>query len=380
MMRLLGDLIGLSLIFIVLLDAFETIILPRRITHKLRLTRFFYRVTWRPWAFVARRMSDKKRREAYLGFYGPLSLLLLLALWVFGLVVSFALLHWSSDGGLDGSFWRNLYYSGTTFFTLGLGDVMPRSHAAKILTVAEAGLGLGLLAIVIGYLPIIYQAFSRRETSIVLLDARAGSPPTAGELLRRHSYEHGLDALTVLLNDWERWSAELLESHISYPVLAYFRSQHNNQSWLGALTAVLDTCALLMAGVEGACERQAELTFAIARHAVVDLSQVFGSAPLSATEDRLPRQQLLRLRGVLDSAGLRLADGDAAGRRLIDLRRMYEPYVESLARYLLIPLPGWFNEAPRNDNWQTSAWEKIARPLRDTARTVAVEDRLDDHL
>jgi ion channel len=380
-MRLLGVFVGLSVIFIVLLDAFETIILPRRITHKLRLTRFFYRYSWRPWAFFARRMSTKKSREAYLGFYGPLSLLLLLALWVFGLVVSFALLHWSADaGGLDGSFWRNLYYSGTTFFTLGLGDVIPHSQPAKILTVAEAGLGLGLLAIVIGYLPIIYQAFSRRETSIVLLDARAGSPPTAGELLRRHSYEHGLDALTALLGDWERWSADLLESHISYPVLAYFRSQHNNQSWLAALTAILDTCALVMAGLEGACERQAELTFAIARHAVVDLSQVFGSAPLSAAEDRLPPDQLRRLRGFVESAGLRLSVGDGAARRLTDLRRMYEPYIESLAGYLLLPLPPWFNDAPRNDNWQTSAWEKIARPLRNMAEPPAGEDRLDDHL
>jgi hypothetical protein len=380
-MRLLGVFIGLSVIFIVLLDAFETIILPRRITHKLRLTRFFYRYSWRPWAFFARRMSNKKSREAYLGFYGPLSLLLLLALWVFGLVVSFALLHWSADfGGPDVSFWRNLYYSGTTFFTLGLGDVIPHSQSAKILTVAEAGLGLGLLAIVIGYLPIIYQAFSRRETSIVLLDARAGSPPTAGELLRRHSYEHGLDALMALLGDWERWSAELLESHISYPVLAYFRSQHNNQSWLAALTAILDTSALVMAGLEGACERQAELTFAIARHAVVDLAQVFGSAPLSAAEDRLPPEQLRRLRGFLESAGFRLSVGDGAARRLTELRRMYEPYIESLAGYLLLPLPPWFNDAPRNDNWQTSAWEKIARPLRNMAESSAGEDRLDDHL
>lgn len=361
-MRMFGGVVGICLVFIVLLDAFETIILPRRITHKLRLTRFFYRATWHPWSVISRRISNPKLRESYLGFFGPLSLLLLLATWAVGLVVSFALLHWATgfqSPGDNPSFGKDLYYSGTTFFTLGMGDVTPQSSVAKALTVIEAALGMGLLAIVIGYLPILYQAFSGREVSISLLDARAGSPPTAAELLRRHSYDHGLEALQRLLYDWERWSAELLESHISYPVLAYFRSQHNNQSWLGALTAILDTSALVMAGVEDACERQAELTFAIARHAVVDLAQVFGTAPCS-DGDRLPPAELVRLRRHLAEAGLQLHDGLAADQKLAKLRRMYEPYVESLSRYLLLSLPPWMAERPRADNWQTTAWEKSA--------------------
>src|SRR5262249_57799774 len=119
--------------------------------------------------------------------------------------------------------------------------------------------------------PFIYGSFSKREVDISLLDSRAGTPPTAGELLRRHSYENGQNALHDLLKDWERWSAELMESHLSYPVLAYFRSQHDNQSWIASLTAILDACALVLVGVECACERQAELTFPIARHAVVNL-------------------------------------------------------------------------------------------------------------
>ena len=132
-----------------------------------------------------------------------------------------------------------------------------------------------------GYFPVLYGAFSRREVWISLLDARAGSPPTAAELMRRHSYEGAEQALSLLLVEWERWSAELLESHISYPLLCYFRSQHNNQSWISALTAVLDTSALLIAGVQGHEARQAQLTFAMARHALVDLAQIFPLAPVN---------------------------------------------------------------------------------------------------
>ncbi|HEX4645497.1 MAG TPA: two pore domain potassium channel family protein, partial [Verrucomicrobiae bacterium] len=157
--------------------------------------------------------------------------------------------------------------------------------------------------------------------------------------------------------DWERWSAELMESHLSYPVLAYFRSQHDNQSWIASLTAILDTCALVMVGIEGACQRQAELTFAIARHAVVDLSQVFGTPPEALPQDRLPAADLRHIRDILAQHGLKLHDGDAADRRLAELRGMYEPYIYALASYLMQPLPGWIPLAKgKKDNWQTTAW------------------------
>ena len=227
---------------------------------------------------------------------------------------------------------------------------------AKALTAVQAGVGFGFLALVIGFLPALNQSFSRREVNISLLDARAGSPPTAAEVLRRHSYDHGLEALRMLLRDWEGWSAELLESHLSYPMLAFFRSQHDNQSWLGALTAILDTCALIMAGLEGACARQAELTFAIARHTVVDLSIIFRRPPLPPEDDRLPLNQLENLRSALAASGLRLREGNGASQKLIELRQMYEPYVYYLAKYLHIKIPGWMPETGPADNWQTSVW------------------------
>src|SRR5262249_45862376 len=160
-----------------------------------------------------------------------------------------------------------------------------------------------------GYLPVLSQAFSRREATISLLDARAGSPPTAFELLRRHAGAgtHELDALEELLHDWERWSAELMESHLSYPVLAYFRSQHDNQSWIGSLTVILDVCALTMSGLSGMCQYQARMTFAIARHALVDLSQVFGRAPdQGGSSNRLSDDDVAEIRRQLRGLGMDL--------------------------------------------------------------------------
>jgi hypothetical protein len=268
----------------------------------------------------------------------------------------------------------DIYLSGTTFFTLGLGDVVPRSHLARSLTVIEAGFGFGFLAAIIGYLPFIYGSFSKREVDISLLDSRAGTPPTAGELLRRHSYDHGQEALRELLKDWELWSAELMESHLSYPVLAFFRSQHDNQSWIASLTAILDTCALLKVGIEGACERQAELTFAIARHAVVDLSQVFGTEPKILPEDRLGSADLRRIRGTLAKEGLKLRDGEDADAELAALRKMYEPYISALAAYLNQPLPPWIPLKKGKDNWQTTAWGEAAGLLESKVATVAKDE------
>jgi hypothetical protein len=352
---------GVAIFAIVLWDAFEAIILPRRVTRRFRLTRIFFRSTWFTWRWSTSLVTSRKRREALFGFYGPLSLLVLVGVWAVGLVFSFGLMQYGAGSAINVSgaqpgFMTDVYLSGTTFFTLGLGDVVPRSPLARALVVAEAGFGFGFLAAVIGYLPFIYGSFSRREVNISLLDSRAGTPPTAGELLRRHSYERGQEALHDLLQGWEHWCAELLESHLSYPVLAFFRSQHDNQSWIASLTAILDTCALVIVGIDGACERQAELTFAIARHAVVDLSQVFGTAPAPPRSDRLPPADLLRIRDTLAQHGMKLHDGAAANAKLASLRTMYEPYVNALAAYLQQDLPPWIPEKKGKDNWQTTAW------------------------
>ena len=371
--------VGVAIFLIVVWDAFESIILPRRVTRRFRLTRLFYKITWRGARLLSNLSRSRKGRETFLGFYGPSSLLLLIGVWAVGLVIGFGLMQYGAGSavnasGLEPSLGTDIYLSGTTFFTLGLGDVTPRSSLARAIVVIEAGFGFGFLAAIIGYLPFIYGSFSKREVDISLLDSRAGTPPTAGELLRRHSYEGGQEALHELLKDWELWSAELMESHLSYPVLAFFRSQHDNQSWIASLTAILDACALLKVGIEGACQRQADLTFAIARHAVVDLSQVFGTAPRALPSDRLPPEDLRRIRDTLAEHGLRLHDSEEAAQKLVKLRSMYEPYVHALAAYLNHTLPPWIPHTKGKDNWQTTAWGEAAGLVVKKPETVIVDD------
>ena len=370
---------GIVLVVAVLWEVFETIVLPRRVTRHFRLTKLFYRSTWIPYAALAGLLNTRKRRDALLSFYGPLSLLLLLAFWAFGLMLGFALIQYGDGARFSGTlfpsrFGNALYLSGTTLFTLGLGDIAPASPVARVVTVLEAGIGFGFLALVIGYLPVLYQAFSRREANISLLDARAGSPPTAFELLRRHAGmgEYGMDALSEVLRDWERWSAELMESHLSYPALAYFRSQHDNQSWMGSLLAILDVCALSIIGLEGMCQYQARMTFAIARHALVDLSQVFGAPPDGVAPNRLTQEELAEIRRQLGSSGLNLTSGDAADAELIRIRGLYEPYAISLARYLRLELPPWIKRDHAKDNWQTTAWQE--RSGATDCRSVGLTD------
>lgn len=368
-MRLLVAVVGIALLLIVLRDAFETVILPRRVRRRFQLTRIFYWVSWTAWRSVVGRPRGAVAEHA-LGWFGPFSVLLLLAFWAVSMIVGFGLLQWGMGDGISHygktvvDFWETLYFSGSSFFTLGLGDVVPVTPIAKILTVSEAGLGFAFLAVVVGYLPVMYQAFSRREQAISLLDARAGSPPAAGELLRRHGPDPDNRRLEVLLADWERWSGEVLESHLSYSVLAYFRSQHGNQSWLATLTVVLDTSAIASIGTSDHCRRQAELTFAMARHAVVDLAQVFRAREPERIPERLADSEMDALREAARAAGLAIEPGFE--RRLEQLRSLYEPYLTAISLYLSLPVPRWLRLSGKPDNWETAPWKPHPRQ-EDTA-------------
>lgn len=365
--------LGIVLLGAVLLDSFQTIILPRRPVVRFRLTRLFFLATWVPCAYLIQGVRDKRRREQLYSFYGPLSLLLLFVLWAASLLTAFALIYFglhmpfadpwhpaTNFGKLRSCF----YVSGSTLFTLGLGDVLPATHAARFLSILEAGTGLGFIALVIGYVPVLYTAFSNREKDVALLDSRAGSPPTAGELLLRHHFDGGDQALTELLSEWEQWSATLLETHISYPILCYYRSQHDNQSWLSALTAVLDACALLITSVEGPAQRQAQLTFATGRHVLVDIGHVFHREKeeqrlREGAFTRLDDDEFSRLCELLRGSGVALCGDVHVRTRLDALRKLYEPHACAMANYLRLQLPNW-NPPPVNPS-KSDIWTSLAR-------------------
>ncbi len=360
-MRDVAIFLGIVSIIIVAFDAFETIILPRRVVRKVRLTKFFYRLSWALWSMIGRKMKPGNQREYFLSFYGPLSLILLLFMWGALFIIGFAFLGWGLQDPMNApekvmGMGGYLYMSGTTFVTLGLGDIVPLSPLGRFLAVLEGGTGLGFLALVIGYVPVIYQTFSRREVNIALLDARSGTPPSAPELLIRHYKGQNPDELLLYLRDWERWCAELLESHLSYGVLAYYRSQHQQQSWLSALTTMLDTCALIMVGIEGIPHTPAKFIFAMARHTAVDLTQSFGLKPASSQRFYSP-DTFKNLCDDLAARGIFLRSDAVAEQRLSDLRRMYEPFVEAIAYYLIVKLPYLDVRVDLVDDWQTSAWD-----------------------
>jgi hypothetical protein len=318
-MHLWASIAGIVLIFVILMDAFETVVLPRRIKRHFRIASLFYKNTWGFWTRVGRHIKSANRREGFLAYFGPLSLIVLMGFWALGLILGFACVQFGLGEHLTLvneriTFGKVIYLSGETFFTLGYGDITPNNAAARALAVMEAGMGFAFLGVVIGYLPVIYNSFAAREVEISLLDARAGSPPSATEFLGRLGCCPDQTVLDDIFRDWERWCADLLTSQISYPVLSFFRSQHSNQSWLSALTVMLDVTSLVMTGVEGIHPDQAKLTFAMARHAVVDLSQVVNAQYSPHDLDRLPAEDRHRLKTELAWRGVTLTAVNAVTR------------------------------------------------------------------
>jgi hypothetical protein len=378
-MNLLAVILGIALILLVALDAFETIVLPRRVTRRIRLAKVFYQLTHLGWSSMSRRIRSSARRDSFWGYMAPLSLLALLVFWAGLFVLGYGLLMWGlalplSSPANTAGFLTYLYLSGTTFFTLGLGDVILLTGLGHFLLVSEAALGFIFLALVISYVPILYQAFSRRELRISLLDSRAGSPGTAVELLCRNCVGKHSEELVLLLHDWEAWCADILESHLSYPILAYYRSQHEGQSWVAALTIILDTCALVLTTLDGeriptSPVQAAKFTFAMARHAVVDLAQVL-NIPTPQPVDRLSSAEWIQVRELLAAAHIPLQESRISEQKLAELRATYEPFVSILAGQIQVTLPSWLPPQDLLDDWQTSAWDDSFPSVRQTLRKL----------
>ena len=230
-MHLVAFVVGAAIVVTVFWDAFETLVLPRTPRRRLRLTRLFYRATWTWWMACARRVRSNDQRERFLALYGPASVFVVLTCWIFALVVGYALLQWSQRDHLANvhgapTFTDDLYVSATALFALGLSNVAPNGRAGRLLIVAETGSSLLLLSMLFSYIAIVYQSFARREVRITMLDAWAGSPPSATEILSRTAAAGSLSQLDTFFADWEYWCSDVLESHLSYPAVGYFRSQH----------------------------------------------------------------------------------------------------------------------------------------------------------
>ncbi|MBF5008676.1 two pore domain potassium channel family protein [Burkholderia pseudomultivorans] len=355
-MHIAAAMFGIALMAVAIADAFQTVVVARHARRLPVIARMFYRVTWPPFAAAAHLISHAWRRDKYLGIYGPLSLLVLIGCWVVGLIVAFAMLQWAlgaQSSGVVRGFAGDLHLSAATFFTLGTAGL--GSPASESLMIVEAGFGYSFLGLVISYLPVLYQSFSGRELHILMLDARAGSPPSAVQFVLRRGDNPA--KLEKRLAEWEEWALDLLQGHLSYPMLAFYRSQHPDHSWLAALTMVVDVSALAMLGAEGDLRRQAELTFAAGRHALAHTASIFDASPPTETGDRLPPADFARLCAAISTNPTPLQAERIVATALAQLRSMYEPHAQALSAYFLMDLPPWLAQEPLPAaNWQVMSW------------------------
>ncbi|MGP0064019.1 MAG: potassium channel family protein [Isosphaeraceae bacterium] len=330
----------------ILWDSFATIVLPRTVAPMRRLSGRFYKWSWRLWAVIAQRLQPPDLRLSFLAFFGPLSVVLLLILWGFLIIFAFALIYYGLGAEFHSTigpvgFGSMLYMSGSTFLTLGLGDIVSPDPLDRGLMIVEAATGFIFLGLVITYMPLLDQAYSAREVGNLLLHSRAGSPPTAIRLLHRYTDPHHSEILRGSLREGERWMAEVLQSHLSHPVLAFYRAQRFGQSWLIALTIVLDTCSLLMVGGDGIVREQARLTYRMGLRLLADLMNALALSVEPPALPRLTEADLPAVRTAVTDAGLSLIFGPDEGAELVRLHDRYDLYLQTLSTWLLIPLPSW---------------------------------------
>jgi len=331
--RVLAGIAGALLVALMLSEFFVTFLLPRRVRRDPRIARGLNRLLWRPWRAVARRLAPSAA-DTLLGLFGPLALISQLVVWALGLLIGYGLIEWAVAGGAFGT--RLLNSSGLFLSAGGLSG----SNALRAVDLLEAATGVGVLFVVIGYMPSVYSAFSRRETAVSQLATRAGSPPAAATVLHRAAGREHWSELQRDLRAWEEWAAELMETHLTYPLLAFYRSQHVSQNWLAALTAMVDVAAFIKATLHDSVDA-ADITFRIGRHALADLALQFRLEPVVV--DRLSDADFAELFAIVDRSTAENVDSATAQRRLDRLREEYEPNAQALADFLALDLPPWFH-------------------------------------
>jgi hypothetical protein len=355
-MRAVAAVAGVILIALMLAEFFVTYLLPRRVRRDPRIARGLNRLLWRPWRAIARRLSPASA-DTMLGIFGPFSLVSQLVIWAAGLIVGYGLLEYAAVGHSYGHAF--LFSSGLFLSAEGVSG----STLVHVLGLLEAATAIGVLFIFIGYLPAIYGAFSRREVAVSQLGTRAGAPPSASTILLRARDRERWLGLERDLRDWEAWVAELMETHLSYPLLGFYRSQHVNQNWLAALTVMTDVAAFMTA-VEADDEVEAaELTYAIGQHALADLSLQYHVKIGEA--DRLPDEQFQQLYGLVMDALSNPVSCEEAKRRLTKLRRAYEPRAKGIAQALALDLPPWISPKDQESGLIRLPGVRVGRVSRD---------------
>jgi hypothetical protein len=335
---------GLALLALVLWDVFETIVVPRPTPGWFRIGRYVIRFTWRG----LRRAADWRggsARDRWLGLFAPAATIMLLFAWLLSLIIAFGLILYALRGDLSPpppDLGTALYFAASSILTIGYGDIVATDGLARIVVVAGAAVGLGLVALVVTFLFSLFGSYQRREAPVVLLQAKAGAPPSAVVLLENLARMDLSHRLPDFFNGWESWEVEVLDSHVAYPLLGYFRSSHDNLSWISALGAVLDTATLVSTTILDVPRGQAELVIALGNHLVEDISNL---GFRRGTASGIQREDYDAVHSRLEIAGYRLVPADEAWPRFRAVRAGYETRLEQMANYWAVSNVSWLGSA-----------------------------------
>lgn len=339
---------GIFVVVLTLSDAFQVVIVPRATGRRFRISFYLWRQTWYIWPTLAWRLYPQNvdAREEFMAIFAPFMLVTLLGSWVVLLILGFALMLFALRSSLmppNGSFGAMLYFAGSSMLTIGFGDIVGRGAGARLVSVMAALAGLSLLSMSTAFLFAIFGSFQQRETFVVTLAARAGTPPSGVSLLCISGYSLTHDDLPRVMIEAQRWTAQVMESHLAYPSLAFFRSSHDDQSWIGTLGTLLDAATLLMTTVEGPKHGQARIMYNVGRHATHDLSHYFRTG---GSEDSvgIERSEFESACDRLVAAGFPLRDRDQAWAEFAKLRSSYASHLNELARFFQIPPIAWIGD------------------------------------
>ncbi|MGH7904975.1 MAG: ion channel, partial [Candidatus Dormibacteraceae bacterium] len=336
---------GLVVIAVVGYDIFQSIVLPRPAVGRVRVSPHLVGLLWSAWRSAGRLPRRPERREAFLAAFAPGAVLYLLCIWALALVFGYGLLIMAVGGGVrphPTGLGTALYLSAVSLFTLGFGDPVPVAVTARAVVVSEAAIGLGMVALVISLLFSLFSSFQRRESLVVTLDASAGAPPSGLQLLENSARLEMPELLAQTFGAWTQWSAEVLESHLAYPILVYFRSSHDNEAWVNSFGAVMDAAALVIAAVEGLPIGPARLFMKVGRHMVEDLGWYFRFPHTHDLDTTIEEFDIARAR--LLAMGYRLQDREPAWAEFLSLRQQYAPALERLGEYLSIAPAPWIGD------------------------------------
>jgi Ion channel len=347
-LNILSIVVGAAIIILTLNDVFQSVVMPRATGRRFRISFYVWRGAWHLWPRLAWRVfaADGDRREEFLALYAPFMLIMLIGLWAALLILGFGFILWGLRGGVipaHASFGTMLYFAGTSLLTIGFGDVVGREPGPRIVSVLAGLAGLSFLSILTAFLFAVFGAFQRRETFVVTVGARAGTPPNGVNLLAIAGYSRTSEDLSPLMIDAQHWAASVMESHLAYPMLGFFRSSHDDQSWVGTLGTLLDGATLMMTTLDGVRDGQARIFYNVGRHATVDLSRYFR---VGVPDERvgIERSEFDHACDRLAAAGYTLRPRDEAWQRFSNLRSDYASRLNLLARFFEIPPLQWIGD------------------------------------